>query len=312
MQYRQLAGTDLDVSVLCFGPMRSAAREPGSDAVSRQGEVAFRHALESGINFIHSSFEYSTWWMLGRVLKDYPARNELHHVIKLPVPNSADNGVFDPGKFRERVEDALAALYTDRIDILQWMWRSDPNADELRLPMLANITDDVMATFEKLRDQGKVGYIMPFPYTVPCGKAIIESDRFDGLIAYYNPCETEMYPLFSQLQAQNRSFLAIRPLYAGVLTDERSGALPADDRLAAPENAAMFACRDRLIAAFGDRVGDSITNFAIRFALASAVVGSVIVGLNTIEQVDGLIAAAADAEIDTALVEDVHALWKNE
>ena len=40
--------------------------------------------------------------------------------------------------------------------------------------------------------------------------------------------------------------------------------------------------------------------------------GSVIVGLNTIEQVDGLVAAAADAETDSALVEDVHALWENE
>jgi hypothetical protein len=39
---------------------------------------------------------------------------------------------------------------------------------------------------------------------------------------------------------------------------------------------------------------------------------SVIVGLNTIEQVDGLVAKAADAETDTALVEDVHALWENE
>jgi len=40
--------------------------------------------------------------------------------------------------------------------------------------------------------------------------------------------------------------------------------------------------------------------------------GSVIVGLNTIEQVDALVAAAADAEMDTALVEDVHAMWEND
>ena len=37
-----------------------------------------------------------------------------------------------------------------------------------------------------------------------------------------------------------------------------------------------------------------------------------LVGLNTIEQVDGLVAAAADIKIDAALVEDVHALWENE
>lgn len=312
MQYRKLAGTDINVSVLCFGAMRSAAQEPGDDAVSRQGEAAFRHALDSGINFIHSSDGYGTWWMLGRVLKDHPKRSGLHHVIKHPGPNTADKGIFDPGVFERQVEDALAALYAERIDILQWIWRSDPLTDELRLPMLANVLDDVMAAFERLRDQGKVGYIMPFPYTVPCGQACLDTKRFDGLIAYFNACETEMYPLFSQLQAQDRSFLAIRPLYAGVLTEERRRTLPADDRLAAPGHAEQLARRGRLIARCGDRIGLSLTDFSIRFALASPVVGSVIVGLNTVEQVDGLIAAADGATIDTELVRDVHTIWADE
>ncbi len=90
MKYRRLGGTDLDVSVVCLGPMRAAAKEPGDDEKSRLGELALRQALDAGVNFLHSSYEYGTRWMMSRVLKDHPKRGELHHVIKVPVPAFQD------------------------------------------------------------------------------------------------------------------------------------------------------------------------------------------------------------------------------
>ena len=87
MKYRKLGGTDLEVSVICFGPMRAAAQEAGGDEKSRAGERALRCALDAGVNFIHSSYEYGTRWMLRRVLKDHPLRHKLRHVIKAPVPD---------------------------------------------------------------------------------------------------------------------------------------------------------------------------------------------------------------------------------
>ena len=46
MKYRRLAGTDIDVSVICLGPMRAAAREPKNDEKSKAGEEALRAANE--------------------------------------------------------------------------------------------------------------------------------------------------------------------------------------------------------------------------------------------------------------------------
>ena len=292
--------------------MRAAAREPGDDEKSKAGELALRKALDAGVNFIHSSYEYGTRWMMARVLADHPRRSELHHVIKVPVPDFKDGDRFHPGTFRLRVEEALADLHTDRIDVLQWMWRSDPNDDERRVPLLRRIIDDVCETFEKMRDEGKVGYLMTFPYTVGCGAAAIETGRFAGLIAYYNLVETEMADLFGTLAQRDMGFLCIRPLYQGILTDRRANrnSLQAGDRFADPRYDDDFARRAKIVDAFGDAIGESMTNFAIRFALAAPVVASVIVGLNTPEQVDGIVAAVEGDFPPFEIVNRARELWQ--
>ncbi|MBL6945371.1 MAG: aldo/keto reductase [Rhodospirillales bacterium] len=312
MRYRRLGGTDLDVSAVCLGPMRAATKEPTEDAKSKAGEEALRFAIDAGVNFIHSSYEYRTRWMMERVLKDHPKRHDLHHVIKVPVPDFKDEGRFDAAKFRMRIEEALRDLHAERIAVLQWMWRSDLNEDDLRVPMLPGLMDDLMEAFGRVRDEGKAGYMMPFPYTVACTRAAMETGKFDGIIAYYNPVEMEMAELFDELEERDMGFLCIRPLYQGILTDQRSGqaGLGADDRFSDPKFADDFAKRAKIVEAFGDEIGDSMTDFAIRFALATPVVGSVIVGLNSPEQAEGIIAATEKPLPSPRIVSRAFELWK--
>ena len=313
MKYRRLGGTDLDVSVICLGPMRAAAQEPGDDEKSRAGERALRRALDAGVTFLHSSYEYGTRWMMARVLADYPTRADLHHVIKLPVPDSEDGDRFDAGKFRLRVEEALRELHADRISVLQWMWRSDPNEDERRLPLLARIIDDVVETFQKMRDEGKVGYLMTFPYTVPCARAAIETGKVSGIIAYYNLVDMEMADLFEDLEQRGMGFIAIRPLHGGILTDERADQahLAEGDRFADAQNAPDFARRRKIAKAFRQEMGGSMTRFAIRFTLAAPIVASVVVGLNTVEQVDGILAAVEGDFPSMKTVKKAQGLWRS-
>ncbi|MGF1627635.1 MAG: aldo/keto reductase [Alphaproteobacteria bacterium] len=310
MDYRRLGGTDLDVSVLCYGPMRAAAKAPGDDERSRSGARALAAALECGINFIHSSYEYGVRWMMNGVLKDHPKRHDIHHVIKVPVPDFADGGRFDAAKFRLRVEEALRDLAAERIAVLQWLWRSEPNDDALRLPMLPAVIDEAIATFEALRDEGKAGWLMPFPYTVPCARAAVEAGRFAGLAAYYNPLEMEMAALFPEMERRAMGFLCIRPLYQGILTDRRPNqeALDEGDRLKAPEHAALFARRAAVASAFADEIGESMTSFALRFPLFSPVVASVVVGLNSEDQVRDAVARMDGISPRPDLVERARAL----
>jgi aryl-alcohol dehydrogenase-like predicted oxidoreductase len=293
MNYRTFGNTDLEVSEICFGPMRFSAREPGADKKSRAGKRALERALERGVNFIHSSYEYGTRWAVGQVLKAHPKRADLRHIIKVPVPDFDDGGEFAPAKFRQRVEEALRDLYADRIDVIQHLQRAQPNTDTLRIPNILAVHAPMMEIFEKLKEEGKVGYLTTFPYTAGVGAAVLETGDFSGMVAYYNPIEMEMAEFFPQMETRGQGFFCIRPFMAGLLTDQRinRGQLPEGDRFQDESWNAAYERLELIKSAFGDAV-TSWTQFAIKFTLSHSVVTSLIVGMNTPEQVDGVLDAA--------------------
>ena len=293
MQYRSFGNTDLKVSEICFGPMRFASRDPGTDAVSTAGIRALERALERGVNLIHSSYEYGTRWAMGRVLKDHPKRQDLYHVIKMPVPNFDDGSVFNVDTFRTHIEDALRDLHTDCIHIVQHLQRARPNTDEVRIADIPATHEPMMEIFETLKDEGKVGHLTTFPYTPGFADKAMETSDFSGMVAYYNVIEMEMASFFDDMQAKGQGFLCIRPFMAGVLTDRRAdrSQLPPDDRNQDERWDEAYGRLAIVKEAFGDAI-DSWTTFAIKFALIHPVVSSLIVGLNTEAQVDQVLDAA--------------------
>lgn len=316
MQYRRLAGTDLDVSVLCFGPTRTGSPEAGEDARNRTGERAFAAALDAGMNFVHSSYEYRRGSMatIGEVTRSHPKRNDIHHVVKVPVPDFEDNGTFSEAKFRQRVEEALTLFNADRIAVLQWMWRSTPNDNQIRLPMLPMIIDDVSAAFERMRSEGKVGYLMTFPYTIEAGRAALALNRFSGMIGYFNPLTLELSDILPELEKRGQGFIALRPLYEGLLTDKRPtlDSLSADDRLHAREIRELYELREIVARTFAEEIGDSMTRFALRFPLYSAATASIAVGLNTEDQVRSAIAMVDGVKPRPDVLKRATDLWKTE
>lgn len=283
MDKRRLAGTDLDVSVICYGPMR-AAQNPNDPDLPKH-KRAMSAAIERGVNLIHSSYEYGVRWMMHDVLKTHPARHDLLHVIKAPVPDWDDDG-FDPIKLEHRIDEALAELCTERIALVQWMWRCRPNDEVHRLPRLAEVHDQVAETFHRLRQKGKVGHLACFPYFPESATVAMGHPAQQALIAYYNPLELEMSTVIDSIRTDGRGFLAIRPLYEGVLTDRFTShrEVPDVHRLSQAKYADVFEARDRLATSFPE-ADANMTRFAIRFPLLSPHCASVIVGLSSETQV---------------------------
>jgi aryl-alcohol dehydrogenase-like predicted oxidoreductase len=312
MRRRRFGSTDLVVSEVTFGALRFV---DGAQARNdeRLGKRALLEALASGVDTIHSSHEYDTRWALGDVLASHPKRHDLHHVIKVLTPDYADPG-FDEATFRRLIEDALRELHAERIAVVQHLQRGvpkeviyDERGDPPRIRAMTAVNEDLRAAFDKLRDAGKVGHLATFPHTPGFAAAAIRSGAFDGMVAFLNLLETEMWPYFEEMRERGMGLLSMRPFLQGIITDKRArrADLAADDPKRAPAWDATYARFERLQAVIGREVR-SWTDLAIGLALADPLVASVIVGMNSPEQVRLVLAAADGAHPDRAFVERVH------
>lgn len=301
MELRRYGRTDLYLSPICFGPMRFSATTPGEDDKSKTGERALSRALERGVNFLHSSYEYGTRWAMEKTLRDHPQRSAIKHIIKVPVPDFKDDE-FSADKFRMRIEEALRDLHTDQIHVVQWLLRADPNDDATRIARIDECLKPTLDIFHTLHEEGKVGYLAPFPYTPRFARAILDRGSMQGLVAYYNLLEMEMFPCFDLLEAQGYGFICIRPLLEGMLTDARidPAKTPAGDRARDANWAPRYALLDKVKTVL-DEEPKSWTNFALQFCLADPRVTSVVVGLNTEQQVD----EACDAVESSTIAPDM-------
>jgi aryl-alcohol dehydrogenase-like predicted oxidoreductase len=312
MQPRQYGKTDLYVSPICFGPMRFAERAEGDDPVSKAGERALERALERGVDFLPSSYEYGTRWAMERVLRNHPRRGDIKHIIKVPVPDFKDTA-FSASLFRQRIEEALRELHTDRIDVAQWLLRATPNDDAHRLPRIAECLDATLEIFETLREEGKVGYLAPFPYTPGFAKAILDTGKMEGLVAYYNLLEMEMFPFLDKLEQQGYGFICIRPFLEGLLTDARidPAQTPHGDRARDSNWAPRYALLDKAWKAL-PATPSSWTDFALQFCLADPRVTSLVVGLNTEAQVDRVCDAVENLTVGPEVPRRVYEALKPE
>ena len=213
---RSFGSTGIRVSILVFGSMRlDPARLTLQDATNLLSFLS-----EAGVTTWHSSFEYENHSFFCDALRRIKPRNPVH-VMKLGEPHF-DTPRFRPRRFVELVEQELRALGTDHIAIVQWLLRATPNEDSARLPLLLDCLDEVEDTALRLKQQGKIGALAVFPYSLGAAAVCLSRPSCAGLVSYLNPAEQEFIPFLSGMQKQGHGFLAIRPLCAGKLLDPRA------------------------------------------------------------------------------------------
>ena len=198
---------DLGLSDIALGTMRFHDKSLSINEVTELIERAF----EIGITTHHSSFEYSSYELYTKALKNVRYKNDLQHIVKLASPHFEDKEFSTP-VLVQRVENQLKALNIDQIDVLQWLVRSKPINDEDRLGTLKNQKDEIKACLSKLKQEGKVKSVFSFPYSPTFAGAVVQLEEIDGIIAYLNKEELEYVPY-----ANKFPFIGIRPLFAGKL-----------------------------------------------------------------------------------------------
>jgi aryl-alcohol dehydrogenase-like predicted oxidoreductase len=162
------------------------------------------------------------------------------------------------------------------------------------MPILPTMLQEAKATFDVLRDEGKVDYLGCQGHTTNLRQAMIASGLFDFCVDAYNLVRMEMAEHATDLQERGMSLFPIQPLHAGLLTDARAdqSTLPAGDRFLDAQHDETYARLAAVREELGEEIGPSLTGFSLRFALSHPCAPAVITGMNSPEQVAGILKAA--------------------
>ncbi|MCD9033809.1 aldo/keto reductase [Luteimonas sp. Y-2-2-4F] len=309
MNYRVIGRTGIQVSQLCFGTMSF-----GSYADEAASRAMFARCREAGINFFDCANSYAgsrAESILGACIDEAGCRDEIVLVTKVcrPMRDGVNGRGLSRHHIMREVEQSLRRLRTDRIDFY-FMHHYDPLT-----PVEASLR-----AFDDLQRQGKILYPAVSNWAAwRIAKALGISERnawarFELVQPMYNlvkrQAEVELFPL---AQSEQLGAIVYSPLASGLLTglygvDRR----PAQGRLNEARYQARYAGRAPY------EVADAFTAFcrargfappalAVAWAMSHPAVTAPIVGAETVEQLDGYL-AAFDIPMDAALREEVGAL----
>jgi len=295
MKYTKLGKSNLTVSRVCLGTMHFGHRTSEADAFKIMDK-----ALEMGINFFDTANVYGgpsnrggseaiigKWFQQNSTNRDRVVlATKVYGPMKDPnIPNE------EPGvssyKVRKHVEGSLRRLQTDHIDLYQVH-----HIDRRITP------EEFWGTFERLIDAGKVLYMgsSNFPgwglakFQMQALKRgslgfISEQTMFSLLCRYP---ELEVLPAALDLGI---GVIPYMPLAGGLLTG-KVRSVP-DSRTSEVENeyGITLGETNQQMAAFSQlcqEIGEREHVVAIAWTLAHPAVASPIVGVRTVEQLDGL------------------------
>jgi aryl-alcohol dehydrogenase-like predicted oxidoreductase len=309
MQYRPLGSSNLQVSALCLGTMMfgDQTAEPEATAI-----VADAHA--HGVNFIDTADVYTkgaSETMLGSILKG--RRDDWVLATKLgnPMTPRVNEGHYSRAWMLRAVDQSLARLQTDRIDIL-YLHR-DYNGMNLEEPLRA---------LDALLTAGKIRYWGLSNFRGWRIADVVHAARQLGMPGpvvcqpYYNLLnrmpEVEVLPACAHYGI---GVVPYSPVARGVLTGKYlPGAAPpegtragrADKRMVETEFREESLVIAQRLKAHAEGQGVSLAQWATAWVLANAAVSSVIAGPRTLAQwqdylpaLDVKLTAADEALVDT-------------
>ena len=296
MQYRTLGRTGIKVSAISFGAGPVSGLMTGGDA-NAQREVV-EAAIAAGINWFDTAPGYgagSSEANLGRALSEIKPVQPTHIATKVRVPLDSTEPISDI--IRRSVDESLQRLRVSSVTLLQLhngitTGRSDEPASITPDDILAR--GGVADTFDRLRDEGLILHTGLTGTGQPSAmKTVIRSGRFDTVQTPYNALnasagatspiqldDTDYGNILADCEEMRMGVFAIRVFAAGALL----GQVPSAHTLKTPYFPLDLYRRDaaraeQLRSELGD--GESLTEFALRFALSHSAVSSAIIGFGS-------------------------------
>lgn len=220
--------------------------------------------------------------VLGKALKAMGVpRNE--YIVSTKCGRYVDGFDFSADRVTRSVDESLDRLQLDYVDILQ--------CHDIEFGSLDQIVNETIPALQKLKEAGKIRFIGITG--LPLGVFTYVLDRVppgtvDVILSYchYSINDSTLEDLLPYLKSKGVGVISASPLSMGLLTE--SG--PPEWHPASPELKA--ACQ--AAAAYCKENGKNISKLAMQYSLSNKDISSVLVGMNSVKQVEENVAAAKE------------------
>ena len=318
MQMRTFGRTGMQLSVLGFGCGAVGGIMVRGDHADQERTVA--RAIAAGVNYFDTAVQYGDGESennLGRVLHNLKP-GDVVVGTKVRLPQS------DTGRIAEAVtkslEGSLARLRLERVDILHL---HNSITEQGGGPALGvrQVLDEVVPAFEKLRQQGKIRFLgLTAVGDTAALHQVIDAGAFDSAQVVYNMLNPSAattlpkhYPaqdygrLFDHTQKAGVGVVGIRVLAGGALTgtaERHPIASPPPAPIGSAHTHEMDLERGRrLMPLVTEGFAGSLAEAATRFAITHQAMGSILVGMATVEEFQASLAAVLKGPLPQAALE---------
>ncbi|XP_052192030.1 L-galactose dehydrogenase [Diospyros lotus] len=283
LELRPLGNTGLKVSSVGFGA--SPLGNVFGAVCDEEAIASVREAFRLGINFFDTSPYYGgtlSEKVLGKCLKAVGVpRNEF--IVSTKCGRYIEGFDFSAERVTKSIDESLARLQLDYVDILQ--------CHDIEFGSLDQIVNETLPALQKLKDSGKVRFIGITG--LPLGIFTYVLDRVppgtvDVILSYchYGINDSTLEDLLPYLKSKGVGVISASPLAMGLLTESGPPEWhPASPELKAACKAAATYCKEK---------GKNISKLAMQYSLSNKDISSILVGMNSVRQVEENVAAAKE------------------
>jgi len=300
VEKRKLGKTGLDVSLLGFGCGAVGGLMVGGTPADQERAVA--RALELGINYFDTAAQYGNGRSeenLGRVLKALKPEIYVGTKVRLPPTEPGQIG----GAIAAALEASLARLQLERVDLYQFHNAIVGTTGGGNFAV-ESMLEEVVPAFERLVQQGKIDHygITAVGETASLLR-VVDARAFGTAQVSFNllnPSPGAAVPagfpaqdfgnLLTHTKTANMGVINIRVLAGGALSgsEERHalGSPPPEPIGSGSSYRTDVERAQRFMPLVREGHADSLIEAALRYAIASDAVSTVLVGYSTLEQLE--------------------------
>ncbi|HLY89617.1 MAG TPA: aldo/keto reductase [Acetobacteraceae bacterium] len=314
MERRTFGRTGLQLSILGFGCGAVGGLMVRGTPSDQERAVA--KAIEAGINYFDTAAQYGNGESeknLGRIL----AKLKPNVIVgtKVRILSADFNRI--AAAVGESLDASLKRMGKEQVDIFH-LHNAITTGGGGESLSAAQVLNDVVPAFEKLREQGKLRFpgITAVGDTAALHQVIDARAFFSAQVSYnmLNPSAAESLPprypaqdygkMFDHTRAAGVGVVGIRVLAGGALsgvTERHPIASPPPDPIGSANSYnADLERAGRLMPLVHEGYAATLSEAAIRFAMTHEAMGSILVGMATIDQFEQSLAAVNKGPLPSA------------